>query len=134
MPSNHDQPRPWLVIGLLPFILLLAGCTTVTRSTPAQPANYPHDGIYLQYARDGRLIMKATMRHDKFVNVWEYERREDLPRAVIDAVNRGERDWPAPRWIQVVHDGGGTIFRLNDDGQEIGWSEISDGVEGRGGG
>ena len=129
------MPRLVALLLLASFMLLAggAGCTTVRRSTPDQHADYPHDGILLQYSRDGRLIMKAVMRHDKFVDVWEYERREDLPRAVIDAVNRGERGWPALRWIQVVHDVNGTICRLDDDGVELGWSEIRDGEEVRGG-
>ena len=121
---------------LLPCILLLTatvGCTTVVRYTPDHHADMPDNGIFLQYARDGRLLFKAVLRHGKYVDAWEYDRHEDLPRAVVDAVNRGERDWPTPRWIQVVHDGGGTIFHRDDAGQETGWNEVSDGVEGRGG-
>jgi len=32
-----------------------------------------------------------------------------------------------------AHDGDGIIFRLDDDGVELGWSEIRDGEEVRGG-
>ena len=100
------------------------GCTTVVRRTSA--TDYPHDGVHLLYSRDSRLIQKTVWRQDKLVVAWEY-RRSDLPFEVIDAVNRGERTWPSPRWIQVVRKGNGRITYLDEDGNIEGFAEYDRG-------
>ena len=113
---------------IVPIVALVAaaiGCTTTVRSTGEAP--YPCDGIHLLYSRDGRLIQKTVWRHAKLVAAWQYQSRLDLPREVVDAVNRGERDWPAPRWIQVVKRGKGRLISLDEEGHDIGFGDYLEG-------
>ena len=113
------------IVFLLALLAATAGCTTIISSTEA--TSYPRDGIHLLYSRDGRLIQKTVWRHDALVAAWEYERPQDLPGDLIDAVNRGERDWPSPRWIQVVRRGSGRLSYLDEDGKDTGFADFSDG-------
>jgi hypothetical protein len=95
-------------------------------------AFYPRDGVHLINTRDGRLVQKTVWRHEKLVAAWEYEQRGALPLEVIAAVNRGERDWPAPRWIQVVKKGAGRLTYFDADGNNIGFADYQDGEYYRG--
>lgn len=110
---------------MLALLVATAGCTTIVRSTDT--AFYPHSGIHLLYSRDGRLIQKTIWRHDALVAAWEYQRKGDLPRGVIDAVKRGERDWPSPRWIQVVWKGTGRLGYLDGNGEDTGFADFREG-------
>ena len=129
----HVASRRWLsflggmarIFAIIALLAATAGCTTSVRSTGTAP--YPSDGICLYYSRDGRLIQKTVWRHGALVAAWEYGQREDLPREIIDAVNRGERDWPAPRWIQVVSEGSGRLRYLDEDGRCVGFADYYDG-------
>lgn len=119
---------PSAVTRLLLILALLAataGCTPTVRSTGDLP--YPRDGIYLLYSRQGRLIEKTVWRQGALVAAWQYERPTDLPRDVVDAVNRGEREWPAPRWIQVVKRGTGVLTYLDKDGHDFGFAVYLEG-------
>jgi len=118
------------IVSIVALLAATAGCTTTVRSTGTVP--YPRDGIHLLCSRDGRLIQKTVWRHDALVAAWQYQLPQDLPQDVIDAVNRGERDWPAPKWIQVVRRGTGRITYLDEDGHNIGFADYHKGQYYRG--
>jgi hypothetical protein len=113
------------IVSIVALCAATAGCTAKVRSAGTVP--YPRDGIHLLYSRDGRLIQKTVWRDDLLMSAWEYQLRQDLPREVVDAVNRGERDWPAPRWIQVAKRGTGRLSYLDEDGQDIGFGDYHKG-------
>jgi len=113
------------IVSIVALFSATVGCTTTVRSTGTVP--YPRDGIHLLYSREGRLIQKTVWRHDALISAWQYQRPVDLPREVVDAVNRGGRDWPAPRWIQVVRRGSGRLSYLDEDGRDIGFGDYHKG-------
>jgi hypothetical protein len=121
-PKKLPEPR---MVSIVALLAAAVGCTTTVRSTGEAP--YPRDGIHLLYSRDGRLIQKNVWHHANLVAAWQYQSRLDLPRKIVEAVNRGERDWPAPRWIQVVKNGKGRLISLDEDGNDIGFADYFEG-------
>jgi hypothetical protein len=115
------------IVSIALLLAGTAGCTTTVRSTGSVP--YPRDGIHLLFSRDGHLIQKTEWRHDKLVAAWEYN---VLCREVMDALDRDGRDWPAPRWLQVVRRGNGRITFLDADGHNIGFADYHEGQYYRG--
>jgi hypothetical protein len=113
------------IVAIVALVAATTGCTNTVRSTGRVP--HPRDGTHLLYSRDGRLIQKTVWRHDTLVSAWQYQLRQDLPMEVIDSVNCGERDWPVPRWIQVVKRGTGRHCYIDEDGRDIGFDEYNHG-------
>jgi hypothetical protein len=113
------------IVFIIALFAATAGCTTTVRNTGRGPC--PRDGTHGLYSRDGRLIQKTVWRQHLLISAWEYQRPEALPVEVINAVNRGERDWPAPRWIQVVKRGSGILTYLDEDGRDFGFGAYHEG-------
>ena len=112
-------------------MLLAGGC--------AKPIMMPNssygesDGVFEQRTRDGKLVWKEVWKDKKLVSAWEYQTPEQLPQEVIDAVNRGERDWPDPKWIKTVKNGEGCVNDYDKDGKVIGYWFYFQGEPVRGG-
>ena len=114
---------------LLASLLLgaaLSGCAISSKKDG--PPWRVQEGIMELHARDGRLMTSEVWHDQKLLSAWQYQPRESLPWDVVDAVNRGERDWPPPEWIQTVKNGEGFLYDLDQDGREIGWYYFNRGV------
>lgn len=123
------------MFAMVIVLVTAAGCTTVVRSnfhSSGWEAELlaPRHGIHLLYARDGRLIQKTVWRDEKLVSAWEHQVPWSLE--LSEAVSRGERNWPPPRWTQVVKKGDGRLTYLDAAGEEIGFAVYAQGEYVRG--
>lgn len=117
---------------IAPAIVLLAivtsGCTTANSRSVGSWWTPSQNGTHRVYAANGRLLQRTDWHLGKLVAAWQYEQQWEMPREIIDAVNRGERDYPPPRWVQSVMHGDGTIYVFDERGEVIGteWYSAGD--------
>ena len=114
------------IMRVIPIIALLAtiviGCST-TSSRSVGTSGFPQTGTHSVYAPDNRLLQKSVWRHGKLVTAWQYEQLWELPLEIIDAIHRGERDYPPPRWVQTVTNGKGRIHTFDERGEVMGFED-----------
>jgi hypothetical protein len=114
--------------------VLAAAWSSTSIAVPGTGTDFGVKDRVVEYrARDGKLLEKAVWRGGKLLSAWEFLPNELLPEDVIEAVNRGERNWPPPKWTQTVVNGNGVSHDWDLDGREIGWTEFLNGEGGRGG-